>query len=93
MKKLNPSALLKPSGPMTLFAKVKQMQAAGIDVVSLSVGELDSPSPTVASDAGIEAIRTGHTRYTPNPGVIELRKAIADSINDILGDISCHIAG
>jgi aspartate aminotransferase len=54
-------------------------------VISLTVGEPDWPTFKNVSDAGIEAIQIGITKYTPANGTIELRKAIADKIKSEIG--------
>ena len=46
-------------------------------VISLGVGEPDFVTPWPISEAGIRAIERGHTHYTSNLGLIELREAIA----------------
>ncbi len=67
---------LKTSPTLFLVAKAKELQAKGHDVISLTVGEPDWPTYTVAADAGINAIKTGFTKYTAAQGTLELRKAI-----------------
>ena len=46
-------------------------------VISLGVGEPDFVTPWPISEAGIRAIEQGHTHYTSNLGLLELREAIA----------------
>ena len=70
-------AALQPSATLAVSARVRQLIAEGKDILDLCVGEPDFPTPAFASDAGIEAIRNGKTRYTPAPGIPELRVAIA----------------
>lgn len=70
-------AALQPSATLAVSAKVKQLIAEGRDVLDLCVGEPDFPTPDFASEAGIQAIRDGKTRYTPASGVPDLRAAIA----------------
>ena len=67
---------LKTSPTLFLVAKAKELQAQGHNVISLTVGEPDWPTYPVASEAGIEAIRTGFTKYTASNGTLELRQAI-----------------
>lgn len=76
---------LKTSPTLFLVAKTKELQAQGHDVISLTVGEPDWPTYPAASEAGIEAIRKGITKYTAANGTIELRKAIAARIQADLG--------
>ncbi len=64
------------SGTMAVSAKTIEMQNSGIDVINLSVGEPDLPTPEHIKQAGIKAIETGKTRYTKTTGIMELKKAI-----------------
>ncbi|MBX0326843.1 pyridoxal phosphate-dependent aminotransferase [Oscillochloris sp. ZM17-4] len=70
-------AQLEPSATAAMGGRVAQMRAAGINVISFSVGEPDFDTPTPIKDAGIDAINHNHTHYTPAGGTAELRKAIA----------------
>ncbi len=70
-------ASLQPSATMAVANKAKELIAAGEDVVDLCVGEPDFPTPAFISEAGMQAIRDGKTRYTPPPGIPQLRAAIA----------------
>ena len=70
-------ASLQPSATMAVANKAKELIAAGEDVVDLCVGEPDFPTPAFISEAGIQAVRDGKTRYTPPPGIPQLRAAIA----------------
>ncbi|WP_035275908.1 pyridoxal phosphate-dependent aminotransferase [Desulfogranum japonicum] len=65
-----------PSPTLAVNAKAKALKAAGADVLNFSVGEPDFQTPDHVCDAGKQAIDDGHTRYTPVPGVLELREAI-----------------
>src|SRR5260370_37498332 len=47
------------------------------DVISLGVGEADFVTPEHIRQAGIRSIELGHTRYTSNYGLLELREEIA----------------
>jgi len=58
-------------------AKAKAMKAEGIDVVDLSLGEPDFPTPENVKDAGIKAIQENFTKYTETGGMPALKKAIA----------------
>ena len=75
----------RPSPTLTLAAKAKEMKEAGIDVVSLTVGEPDWPTYQKACDAGIQAIRDGKTKYTPASGIPALKKAICALTKDVIG--------
>ncbi len=67
---------MQESQTMKITGLAKKMQAEGKDIVSLSAGEPDFPTPENVCEAGIEAIRKGFTRYTANSGIPELKKAI-----------------
>ncbi|MDQ6991046.1 MAG: pyridoxal phosphate-dependent aminotransferase [Mariprofundaceae bacterium] len=69
--------LVQPSATLAITAKASELRASGRDIISLSVGEPDFDTPKAASEAGIEAIRSGFTRYTAVPGIPELRQEVA----------------
>jgi len=71
-------AALEPSATMAMAARAGAMKAAGVDVIDLSVGEPDFPTPEHICRAGAEAIAAGFTKYTPAPGIPALRKAVAE---------------
>ncbi len=72
------AAAVEPSATLAISAKAKAMRASGVDVANFSAGEPDFDTPERVSLAGERAIREGRTKYTPTPGVPELRRAIAD---------------
>jgi len=67
---------IKPSATTALTQKARDLKATGRDVISLSVGEPDFDTPDNVKEAAIAAIRAGKTKYTPVPGIPELREAI-----------------
>ena len=73
------------SPTLKISAKAKAMWAEGIDVIDLSVGEPDFPTPENVKEAGIKAIRDNFTKYTDNSGIADLRKAIAGRLKDDYG--------
>ncbi|PAD20935.1 aminotransferase A [Terribacillus saccharophilus] len=48
------------------------------DMISLTIGQPDFPTPLHVKEAGIEAIRSDKTTYTPNAGLMPLRQAISE---------------
>jgi len=76
---------LQPSATIAVSTLAKRLRAEGRDVVDLSAGEPDFDTPEWIAEAGIRAIREGNTRYTPAPGLPELRKAIARSLTERAG--------
>ena len=66
--------------------RVRELRAAGIDVVSLTQGEPDFNTPEHVVEAAYRAMRSGQTHYTPVDGTPELKDAIASKFrreNDI----------
>ncbi len=79
MRKLsNLAENLKSSSTVAIAAKVKDMKANGIDVISLSIGQPDFDTPGYIKEAAINAIKDGFTGYTPASGIKELRKAVCN---------------
>ena len=70
-------ANLAPSRTAAVARAASALAASGVDVVDFGLGEPDFPTPEFVREAGIAAIRAGHTRYTDNAGSPALRDAIA----------------
>lgn len=68
------------SPTMKVAAEAKKMKSEGIDVIDLSVGEPDFPTPHNIKDAAKRALDENITKYTINAGMVELRKAIAEKL-------------
>ena len=68
---------LEPSATLAMAARAAAMTAAGVDVVDLSVGEPDFPTPLHICQAAEAAIRSGRTKYTPAAGIPALKQAVA----------------
>lgn len=71
---------IKPSPTLAMAAKAKAMKAQGIDVVDFGVGEPDFDTPENVKQAGIKAIQSGFTKYTPAGGTDELKDAVVDKL-------------
>jgi aspartate aminotransferase len=69
---------IKPSPTLATAAKAKAMKAQGIDVVDFGVGEPDFDTPENVKQAGIKAIQSGFTKYTPAGGTDELKEAVIE---------------
>ncbi|MBS0466172.1 MAG: pyridoxal phosphate-dependent aminotransferase [Proteobacteria bacterium] len=67
----------RPSATYKVMDRVAARRAAGGQVISLSAGEPDFDTPAHVCEAGIAAIRAGHTRYTQVAGLRALREAVA----------------
>jgi len=68
------------SPTLKISAKAKAMRAEGIDVVDLSVGEPDFPTPENIKNAAQRAIAENFTKYTANDGIPELKRAIIEKL-------------
>jgi aminotransferase len=75
---------------------VKEIEISGIrkffnlvagteDMISLTIGQPDFPTPNHVKDAAKKAIDENFTTYTHNAGTIELRKAAANFVNKKYG--------
>lgn len=65
------------TSPSTLAAqRAREMKAQGADIVSLTTGEPDFPTPAHVIEAAFQAARAGQTRYTTVSGTPELKAAI-----------------
>ena len=71
---------ITPSATLAMTAKAAELRAIGIDVINLSVGEPDFPTPENICLAGKKAIDDGHTRYTPGGGTMDLKKAVVEKL-------------
>ena len=67
---------IKPSPTLAVTARAAKLKAEGKDIVGLGAGEPDFDTPAHIAEAGIAAIRAGHTRYTNVDGTPELKDAI-----------------
>ncbi len=79
------AASLQPSATLAMVARVAQLRAEGVRILSLTAGEPDFGPPKAAEEAGIAAIRAGQGRYTAASGTTELRAAAARMIREEIG--------
>jgi aspartate aminotransferase len=70
-------ARVKPSPTGAVLALATRLRAEGHDIISLGTGEPDFDTPQAIKDAGIAAIESGATKYTPVDGTADLKAAIA----------------
>ena len=61
----------------TVLAAARRLIAAGKDVIELEIGDSPFPTSPAALDAGVRAIRGGHTHYGPSLGLPDFRAAAA----------------
>jgi len=67
---------VKPSPTLAVTARAARLKAEGKDVIGLGAGEPDFDTPAHIAQAGVEAIKSGFTRYTNVEGINELKDAI-----------------
>ena len=72
---------LAVSATLAMSQKSAELRAAGVDVINLSVGEPDFHTPAHIKDAAKRAIDENFTFYSPVPGYMSLRKAIAAKLS------------
>ncbi|WP_261641655.1 pyridoxal phosphate-dependent aminotransferase [Erwinia mallotivora] len=65
------------SASVAMTQKARDLAAAGVNVIALSTGEPDFPTPSHATEAAHAAALAGDTRYPPVDGTPALRAAIA----------------
>jgi aspartate aminotransferase len=61
--------------------RARLLEAQGRDIVHLEIGEPDFDTPTNIIEAGVHAMQTGWTHYTPSAGLPELREAVAEDVS------------
>jgi len=67
---------IEVSATMAVVAEAAKLKAAGADLVEFGAGEPHFSTPQHIKDAAIAAIQQNFTRYTPVPGIPELRASI-----------------
>ena len=71
-------AAITPSATVSTDAKAKALRAAGEPVIGFGAGEPDFPTPPHIVEAAVRACRDPRDhRYSPTPGLPELREAVA----------------
>lgn len=70
-------SVIKPSASMAASMAAKALRAKGVDVIDLSLGEPDFPTPSHIIEAAYAAAKSGQTLYTGATGTPEVRQAVA----------------
>ena len=68
-----------------VLARARALEAQGREIIHLEIGEPDFDTPRNIVEAGVAALRSGHTHYTPAAGILPLREAIADDVAQTRG--------
>ncbi len=69
---------ITPFHVMDILAQARKLESQDKDIIHLEVGEPDFETPQPIINAGIAALKSGKTHYTPALGLPELREAIAN---------------
>ncbi|MDD4715964.1 MAG: pyridoxal phosphate-dependent aminotransferase [Oscillospiraceae bacterium] len=86
MKELSASAqAVRASTTIAIDSLYKKMKAEGYDVIGFGAGEPDFNTPDHIKEAGINAIRSNQTRYTPAAGTERLRAAVCKRLEQDCG--------
>ena len=81
MQLANRAQAVQPSATLKTGQRAQELRDAGVDVINLSVGQPDFPTPQAIKDATITAIRANQVDgYTATAGVLPLRQAVADHL-------------
>jgi aspartate aminotransferase len=73
---------LSESQTIAMNQKSRDLQAQGIDIINLTVGEPDFFTPPHVKEAGKKAIDDNFSFYSPIDGYMDLRKAIANKLKN-----------
>jgi aspartate/methionine/tyrosine aminotransferase len=60
-----------------VLARAAKLEAGGMDVINLGIGQPDFKTPEHIVEAAVKALRDGHHGYTPANGILPLREAVA----------------
>lgn len=69
---------MEPSPIRKIFEMAQNME----DIINFSLGEPNFVTPENAIQAAVESLKNGETHYTPNAGLPELKKAVAENLRD-----------
>lgn len=81
----NRNRSLAVSQTLAMSQRSAELRAKGVDVINLSVGEPDFNTPDHIKEAAKKAIDDNFSFYSPVPGFLSLRKAIADNFLAVNG--------
>lgn len=75
---------------IAMAKKSRELQAKGVDVINLSLGEPDFFTPDAIKEAAVAAIHQNFSFYPPIPGYLDLRKAIVEKLQQENGITATH---
>ena len=82
-------AQVQPSMTMAVVDKAASLRSQGRDIIDLGVGEPDYETPDHVKQAAVKALNQGHTRYTKNVGIDELREAVVSKLERV-NNLKCN---
>ncbi|MDE2802655.1 MAG: aminotransferase class I/II-fold pyridoxal phosphate-dependent enzyme, partial [Chloroflexota bacterium] len=68
-----------------VLARAKALEAQGVEVIHLEIGEPDFETPPHIKAAAVEALDAGFTHYVPSAGITEVRQAVARNAGERRG--------
>jgi aspartate aminotransferase len=71
---------LSESQTIAMARKSRELIAQGVDLISLSLGEPDFPTPDLVKEAAKKAIDEDFSHYTHVSGYLELRQSVANKL-------------
>lgn len=76
---------IPPSSTLRVLRLAKELERSGKKILHLEVGEPDFDTPEHIKRAAEDALRKGMTKYTPSPGIPQLREKIAEKLGEEKG--------
>ena len=76
----NPLRRVPASASTQMAQRARDLAAAGVDVISLSIGQPDFDTPAHVKEAALAAMNRGETGYAPIAGTVELKSAIREKL-------------
>ena len=70
------------SETLKMSQMARELKAKGHEVINLSIGEPDFDTPDAIKQVAKDALDAGFTKYTPVPGIPELREAISKKFKE-----------
>jgi aspartate/methionine/tyrosine aminotransferase len=76
---------VRGEGAFDVLVKARALEAQGLSIIHMEIGEPDFPTPSNIVEAGRQALSDGWTKYGPTQGDPELREVIAEVVSDTRG--------
>ena len=73
---------IKPSETLAVKAKAAELKKQGRSIIDFSAGEPDIDTPDHIKEGAIQALKNGHTKYVAVSGILELREALSEKLNN-----------